>query len=208
MRVPKRICIQLSRNIQIQVNMPPEAISIVEVGPRDGLQSEPDVVPTAIKIEFIRRLIDSGLRRIEAVSFVNPKRVPQMADAEAVMAGVPRNEDVIYIGLALNERGFERAAATGIDEVGFAVVASDTFNRRNQGSRRTQFRNVSAVQPIFSYFDEIAAHCDPCSDSCANTSRTALSLTSGEYCPLFFMTPSSQRLESPANPARFTPKTA
>jgi len=126
-------CIQLSRKIQIQVIMPPKAISIVEVGPRDGLQSEPAIVSTAIKIEFIHRLIDSGLRRIEAVSFVNPKRVPQMADAEAVMAAVPRNKDVTYIGLALNERGFERAVATGVDEIGFVVVASDTFNRRNQG---------------------------------------------------------------------------
>ena len=126
-------CIQLSRKTQIQVIMPSTAISIVEVGPRDGLQSEPDIVSTAIKIEFIHRLVDSGLRRIEAVSFVNPKRVPQMADAEAVMAAVPRNKDVTYIGLALNERGFERAVATGIDEIGFVVVASDTFNRRNQG---------------------------------------------------------------------------
>lgn len=113
--------------------MPPKSIEIVEVGPRDGLQSEPDVMPTAMKVEFIRRLLEAGLRKIEVASFVHPGKVPQMADAEQVVSALPRREDVIYIGLVLNERGFERAAAAGIDEVGFAVVASDTFNRRNQG---------------------------------------------------------------------------
>lgn len=109
------------------------AIEIVEVGPRDGLQSEPGVVPTATKIEFIERAIAAGLRRIEVASFVSPKRVPQMADAEAVLAALPRRPDVHYIGLVLNMKGFERAAAAGCTEVGMAVVASDSFNRRNQG---------------------------------------------------------------------------
>ena len=108
-------------------------IEIVEVGPRDGLQSEPGIVPTAVKIAFIERAIDGGLRRIEVASFVNPQRVPQMADAEDVLRGLRRRDDVAYIGLVLNRKGFERAAAAGCSEVGMAVVASDTFNRRNQG---------------------------------------------------------------------------
>jgi len=108
-------------------------IEIVEVGPRDGLQSEPGVMPTAAKIEFIERLIDAGLRRLEVTSFVNPKKVPQMADAEQVLAGLNRRPDVRYVGLVLNHKGFERAVAAGCNEIGMAVVASDTFNRRNQG---------------------------------------------------------------------------
>ena len=109
------------------------SVEIVEVGPRDGLQSEPGVFPTAAKIEFIEQLFDAGLRRIEVTSFVNPKKVPQMADAEAVLSGLRRREGVHFIGLVLNRRGYERAAAAGCSEIGMAVVASDTFNRRNQG---------------------------------------------------------------------------
>jgi Isopropylmalate/homocitrate/citramalate synthases len=111
----------------------PDAVEIVEVGPRDGLQNEPTVVPTALKVEFIRRAIDAGLRRIEVASFVNPKRVPQMADAEDVLAALPQREDVHYVGLVLNRKGVERAIAAGCSEIGMAVVASDTFNQRNQG---------------------------------------------------------------------------
>lgn len=108
-------------------------VEIVEVGPRDGLQSEPGVLPTAAKIELIERLIDSGFRRLEVTSFVHPKKVPQMADAELVLAGLRKRDQVRYIGLVLNQKGFERALAAGCNEVGMAVVASDTFNRRNQG---------------------------------------------------------------------------
>lgn len=108
-------------------------IEIVEVGPRDGLQNEKVSFSTDSKVALIERLIAVGARRIEAVSFVNPKRVPQMADAEAVMARVPRRDDVKYIGLVMNARGFERALACGVDEVNVVIVASDTFNRRNQG---------------------------------------------------------------------------
>ena len=109
-------------------------IGIVEVGPRDGLQMEPDVLPTATKVEFIRRAVAAGVRRVEVASFVNPKRVPQMADAEAVLAALPRCGGVSYIGLVLNQRGFERAVDAGCDEIGMAVAASDGFNRRNQGA--------------------------------------------------------------------------
>ena len=108
-------------------------VSIIEVGPRDGLQSEPEVLPTAAKIEFIRRAVDAGIRRLEVTSFVHPKRVPQMADAEEVIRGLPNQDGVIYIGLVLNRKGFDRAQATGIQEIGMAVVASDTYNQRNQG---------------------------------------------------------------------------
>ena len=108
-------------------------IEIVEVGPRDGLQNEKVQFSTENKVALIERLVAAGARRIEAVSFVNPKRVPQMADAEAVMAAVPRRPDVKYIGLVMNARGFERAVACGVDEVNCVVIASDTFNRRNQG---------------------------------------------------------------------------
>jgi len=108
-------------------------VSIIEVGPRDGLQSEPEILPTPVKIEFIRRAVDAGVRRLEVTSFVHPKRVPQMADAEEVIRGLPKVDGVIYIGLVLNRKGFERAQATGIPEIGMAVVASDTYNQRNQG---------------------------------------------------------------------------
>lgn len=113
--------------------MPPKSVTLVEVGPRDGLQNEKVAFSTDAKIEFIRRVAAAGIRRMEVTSFVNPQRVPQMADAEAVMAGVPRGNGVSYIGLVLNKRGFERAVAAGCDEIGFVVVASDTFSRRNQG---------------------------------------------------------------------------
>jgi hydroxymethylglutaryl-CoA lyase len=110
------------------------SVEIVEVGPRDGLQNEPGVVPTAVKAEFVRRALAAGLRRIEVASFVNPKRVPQMADAEELLRelGAPA-PGIHYVGLVLNRRGYERALAAGCNEIGMAVVASDTFNRRNQG---------------------------------------------------------------------------
>ena len=108
-------------------------IEIVEVGPRDGLQNEPGVFPTSAKIEFINRIVAAGTRRVETTSFVNPKRVPQMADAEAVMKALPRRDNVHYVGLVLNRRGFDRAAAAGCDEIGMAVMTTDAFNERNQG---------------------------------------------------------------------------
>lgn len=108
-------------------------VEIIEVSPRDGLQNESTVLPTSAKVHLIERAIAAGARRIEATSFVNPKRVPQMADADDVMAAVPRVDGVSYIGLVLNRRGFDRAVAAGVDEVNAVVVATDTFNQRNQG---------------------------------------------------------------------------
>jgi hydroxymethylglutaryl-CoA lyase len=108
-------------------------VDLVEVSPRDGLQNEATLLPTETKVELIRRAVAAGVRRVEAVSFVHPRRVPQMADAEAVMAAVPRIEGVSYIGLVLNRRGLERALAAGVDEVNCVVVATETFSQRNQG---------------------------------------------------------------------------
>ena len=107
--------------------------AIVEVSPRDGLQNEKRLLSTTQKLHLITALVDAGVRRIEATSFVNPARVPQMADAEAVMAGVPRDRGVSYSGLVLNERGADRAIAAGCDELTYVVVASETFSQRNQG---------------------------------------------------------------------------
>ena len=109
-------------------------IDICEVGPRDGLQSEPRIWSVDERVELIDRLSATGVKRIEAVSFVNPKRVPQMAAAEDVMAGVKRPDGVTFVGHALNLRGVERAIGAGVDEVRYVVVASETFNRKNQGS--------------------------------------------------------------------------
>ena len=109
-------------------------IEMVEVGPRDGLQNEKTVVSTADKAELIRRAIAYGARRIEVTSFVNPSRVPQLADAEQLVAMLPDRDDVTYIGLVLNRRGAKRALATGrIDELGAGCVTSDAFGIRNQG---------------------------------------------------------------------------
>ena len=109
------------------------AIEIVEVGPRDGLQNETRVLSVETRAAFIRRLEACGVRRLEAASFVNPRRVPQMAEAEAVMAALPPS-GARRIGLALNRRGWERAVAAACDEVNFVVCASDAFGLRNQGS--------------------------------------------------------------------------
>ena len=108
-------------------------IEIVEVGPRDGLQNESVLFSTEQKLEFIKRAIDAGVRRIEVASFVNPKLVPQMADADAVSARLARRDDVTYIGLVLNKRGALRAIEAGLDELGAVCAASDGFAIPNQG---------------------------------------------------------------------------
>ena len=103
-------------------------ITIVEVGPRDGLQNEAVVVDTHTKVEFINRCVAAGVQRIEAASFVNPKRVPQMADGEAVLERLTPDA-ASYIGLVLNERGFDRAVNTQVDEVNLVVMVTDTFSQ-------------------------------------------------------------------------------
>jgi hydroxymethylglutaryl-CoA lyase len=129
--------------------MSPDSIELVEVGPRDGLQNEPDIISTDTKLALINRMIGYGARRLEVASFVHPQRVPQMADAEAVIAGLPDRPDCTYVGLVLNKRGVMRALATrdgpngkggarGIDQVGCVIVASDTFGQKNQGQTIAQ----------------------------------------------------------------------
>jgi isopropylmalate/homocitrate/citramalate synthase len=109
-------------------------VTIVEVSPRDGLQNEAEILSTDAKVELIGRLVAAGVRRVEAVSFAHPRLVPAMADAEAVMARVPRSDGVSYAGLVLNRRGLDRATDTGVDEVNVVVCVSDTFSRRNQNA--------------------------------------------------------------------------
>ena len=106
-------------------------VTVCDVGPRDGLQNEPDVLPPETRAELVERLAAAGVPRIEAVSFVRADRVPQMADAEEVVARVSRREGVELSGLVLNERGWERFAAAGLDRVNVTFAATETFNLRN-----------------------------------------------------------------------------
>ena len=123
------------------------SIQFVEVGPRDGLQNEKTLISTEDKLELVRRAIAAGARRIEVTSFVNPKKVPQMADAEAVCAGLPEDARVSYIGLVMNLRGAERALATGrIDQLGAVCVASDGLAISNQG--QTSDESVETAKAI------------------------------------------------------------
>jgi isopropylmalate/homocitrate/citramalate synthase len=107
------------------------AVTICDVGPRDGLQNEATVLESSVRAELVNRLAGTGLPKVEAVSFVSAERVPQMAGAEEVVAGIERAEGVAYSGLVLNEKGYERLAATDLDEVHFTLAATETFNERN-----------------------------------------------------------------------------
>jgi len=109
-------------------------VTICDVAPRDGLQNEAKTLEPAERAELVDLLAAAGVPRIEAVSFVNPKLVPQMADAEEVVAALSRREGVVVAGLALNERGYDRLHDSGLDEVHFALAATDEFNRRNAGA--------------------------------------------------------------------------
>ena len=128
-------------------------VEVVEVSPRDGLQNQQTVLSAFDRTELVLRAANAGVRRIEAVSFVNPKRVPQMADAEGVMERLRGEGDlkargVRLIGLALNARGLERAVQAGVDEVNYVVVASETFSQRNQGASVEQMlAQVAEVAP-------------------------------------------------------------
>lgn len=122
------------------------AITICDVGPRDGLQNDPKALAPAVRAELVNRLAGAGLPRVEAVSFVNPARVPQMAGAEEVVAAIERRDGVVYAGLVLNDRGYERFRATALDEAHFAYAATDTFNEKNQGA--TVAESVEAAARI------------------------------------------------------------
>jgi hydroxymethylglutaryl-CoA lyase/(R)-citramalyl-CoA lyase len=106
-------------------------ITICEVGPRDGLQNERDVLPPETRAELVNRLAAAGLPVVEAVSFVSAERVPQMAGAEEVVGAIERRDGTVYAGLALNERGYDRLREAGLDEVRFALAATENFSRRN-----------------------------------------------------------------------------
>jgi len=109
-------------------------VTVCDVAPRDGLQNDPKTLPPETRADLVNRLAAAGLRRIETASFVNPVRVPQMAGAEAVVEGIEREPGVVYAGLALNEQGYDRLLATGLDEVHYAFAATDTFNLRNSNA--------------------------------------------------------------------------
>ena len=109
----------------------PASVRLVEVGPRDGLQNEKTVLPAAQKVELIERLADTGLRSVEATSFVSPQWVPQLADAAEVFAGIRRRPGVSYPVLVPNLKGYERARAVGAEEVAVFTAASEAFNRKN-----------------------------------------------------------------------------
>jgi hydroxymethylglutaryl-CoA lyase len=126
----------------------PAQVEVVEVGPRDGFQMEPSFIPTEQKIEIINGLIEAGVRRMEATSFVSPKAIPQLADAEAVLAGVKRREGVTLAALVPNQKRAERAAAAGVDEMVVFVSASETHNRNNLNR---------SVAETLAGFDEVAA---------------------------------------------------
>jgi isopropylmalate/homocitrate/citramalate synthase len=110
------------------------AVLVCDVGPRDGLQNESRTLAAVVRAELCDRLASAGLKRIEAASFVNPKLVPQMAGAEDVMAALHRKPGTVYAGLVLNDKGYERAVAAGVDEVHYAFAATDEFGRRNQNA--------------------------------------------------------------------------
>jgi hydroxymethylglutaryl-CoA lyase len=125
-----------------------EKLELVEVSPRDGLQNEPGVVSTETKLALIEHILAAGFRRLEAGSFVNPKKVPQMADGPEVFAGLPQRGDVTFIALALNPRGVERALAAGAKEINYVFCASDSFSIRNNGG---------TVEETFAVWPEVAA---------------------------------------------------
>jgi hydroxymethylglutaryl-CoA lyase len=121
-------------------------VRIYEVGPRDGLQNEPDPIPTGAKLRFIELLADAGLREIEATSFVSPKAVPQLADADALMAGLDRRPGVRYPVLVPNERGLGRAEAAGADAICVFTAASEAFTKAN--INMTISESVDAFRPV------------------------------------------------------------
>jgi hydroxymethylglutaryl-CoA lyase len=139
-------------------------IEIVEVAPRDGLQNEATMLATEDKVALVERLVDAGARRLEVASFVHPERVPQMADAEAVLAALTPREDVTYIGLVLNRRGLDRALAANVREVNYAIGVTDTFSQRNQG--------MDAAQSVALY-EEIAAAAKAAGVRCTATLSVA-----------------------------------
>lgn len=122
------------------------SVTVCDVGPRDGLQNQPITLEPAVRAGLVDMLAAAGVPRIEAVSFVSPKHVPQMAGAEEVVGAIVRREGVVYAGLALNERGYDRLRETGLDEVHVAFAATEEFNQRN--ARASVEESVAAAERI------------------------------------------------------------
>jgi (R)-citramalyl-CoA lyase len=133
------------------------SVTICDVGPRDGLQNDEKHLDPEARAELVNRLAAAGVPRIEAVSFVNPARVPQMAGAEEVVAGIERQPGVVYAGLVLNERGYDRLVETGLDEVHVAFAATDEFNRRNQNASAEESLAAAAAIVSRAHADGIRA---------------------------------------------------
>jgi len=111
----------------------PNSVRLIEVGLRDGFQFESKVAPTELKLEIISELVQAGLKHLQIASFVNPKRVPQMADAEELLRRLPKHDGVVFSGLVLNTKGLERACRAGLESVEISISASDTHSRKNTG---------------------------------------------------------------------------
>jgi hydroxymethylglutaryl-CoA lyase len=158
----------------------PDAVLVVDVGPRDGLQNESRPVSTEAKIRLINALAQAGIRRIEATSFVSPRAVPQLADAAEVMAGIDRVPGVHYAALVPNERGLERALAAGVDIVNVVVVTTETFNRRNVNMSVAE--SMAATAQIARLASQAAV-------------RTSAVLAASFYCPFEGVVPEARVLE-------------
>ena len=132
--------------------MPPVRVTVCDVGPRDGLQNEPDVLPAPTRAALVNRLAGARVPRIEAASFVRADRVPQMADAEEVVAAIERRDGSEYAGLVLNRKGYERLRASGLDRVNCTLAATEAFNRRNGNmsleEATTQVREIVAASDL------------------------------------------------------------
>ncbi len=138
-------------------SLEPLIVTICEVGPRDGLQNEPRILSVAERVVLIDRLSAAGLPRIEAGSFVDPRRVPQMAQAEEVLSRIHRRRGTAYAGLVLNVRGAERAIAAGVNEIHFALAATETFNQRNQGA--TVVESLRQLERIVTLASDAGIRC-------------------------------------------------
>jgi len=159
--------------------MTSNTIEIVEVSPRDGIQNEKKILTTQAKVDLITQAVDAGAPRIEVTSFVNPKLVPQMADADQVAAALPSDNQASYIGLVLNKRGYDRVLTAGLHEANVVVTASDAFGKRNQGTDTDgTIRNFTEIM----------------SQASANI-KTGVSITTAFGCPFDGEVPLSRLLD-------------
>jgi len=146
----------------------PKKVNVIEVGPRDGFQFEPTIIPTELKVQIIEDLVGAGISHIQVTSFVNPKKVPQMADAEKLVRLLPKKEHVIYSGLVLNAKGVERAAAAGISHVEISISASDTHGLKNAGMSFSQaFSQAKDMIRLAKGFHQTIRASVQCSFGCA-----------------------------------------